>query len=288
MASPPPIQRQMMAAELRRLREEAFLTGEDIKARLGWSVSKISRIENARIGISEDDLEALLDLYRATETVRQRLLSLLRRTPTQPWWRVAAMSDNNEFGHYLDFEAVADLIEEWEIRVAPGLLQTESYARTLLQAWKAIDRSLTPRQVDERVTLRMRRQERITAEDAPRLVFVVDESVLMRRIGDASVMHGQLGRLLEVSELPNLTLHVLPLDAEREMIDGSFTLITLSPGEPVEQRLVYFDNVGGGLVGRDEAILHEYRCAFDDLVRCALTPELSRDLIVRHRTRWTF
>ncbi|MBT2227020.1 helix-turn-helix transcriptional regulator [Nonomuraea sp. NEAU-A123] len=277
----------MLAAELRRMRESAFLTGEDLKARLGWSTSKVSRIENARIGISTEDLDILLDLYRATAADRQRLMTLLEQSSAHPWWRTSS-TPPNDFHQYLDFEAVADLIEDWEIRVVPGLFQTESYARSLLNAWKKVEPALTPRELDERVALRMRRQVRLNTSDHPlRLDSIVDESVLLRRIGDATVMHAQLARLLEISELPNVTLRVLPLDADREIMDGSFMLIKLSPGEEVEQRLLYVDNVGSGTISTDDTYIYQFQRTFENLAEHALTPERTRDLIVRHdQQRW--
>ncbi|MEU8141844.1 helix-turn-helix transcriptional regulator [Nonomuraea sp. NPDC048901] len=276
----------MLAAELRRMRESAFLTGEDLKARLGWSTSKVSRIENARIGISAEDLDILLNLYQATAADRQRLVTLLDHSPAHPWWR-ASSTPPNDFHQYLDFEAVADLIEEWEIRVVPGLFQVADYARCLLNAWKRIESTLTPRELEERVTLRMRRQDRVTSDHPLQLNTIIDESVLLRRIGDATVMHAQLVRLLEISELPNVTLRVLPLDADREIMDGSFLLIKLSPGEEVEQRLLYMDNVGSGTISTDETHIYQFQRAFENLADHALPPELTRDLIARHdRQRW--
>lgn len=276
----------MLAAELRRMRENAFLTGEDLKARLGWSTSKVSRIENARIGISNEDLDILLDLYQATAADRQRLETLLDNSPAHPWWR-ASSAPPNDFHQYLDFEAVADLIEEWEIRVVPGLFQVESYARNLLNAWKKVVHTLTPRELDERVTLRMRRQDRVISDHPLQLNVIVDESVLLRRIGDAAVMHAQLARLLEISELPNVTLRILPLDADREIMDGNFTLIKLSPGQEVEQRLLYIDTVGSGTISTDETYIYQYQRIFENLADHALTPELTRDLIARHdQQRW--
>ncbi|WP_433517289.1 helix-turn-helix domain-containing protein [Nonomuraea sp. CA-143628] len=276
----------MLAAELRRMRESAFLTGEDLKARLGWSTSKVSRIENARIGISTEDLDILLDLYQATAADRQRLMKLLDDSPAHPWWRPPS-APSNDFRQYLDFEAVADLIEEWELRVVPGLFQVESYARSLLNAWKKVEHTLTPRELDERVALRMRRQDRVTSANPLQLNVIIDESILLRRIGDAAVMHAQLARLIEISELPNVTLRILPLDADREIMEGNFTLIKLSPGEEIEQRLVYIDGVVSGTISTDDTHIYQYQRTFENLADHALTPELTRDLIARHdQQRW--
>ncbi|WP_345385637.1 helix-turn-helix transcriptional regulator [Nonomuraea salmonea] len=108
------MQRRILARELRHLRERASLTGDDIKDRLGWSPSKISRIENARISVSQGDIELLLDVYNASAVQRERLLALAGQTQTPHSWR-AYPAPTQEFLSFLEVEAVADSIRQWEV-----------------------------------------------------------------------------------------------------------------------------------------------------------------------------
>jgi transcriptional regulator with XRE-family HTH domain len=279
----------MLGGELRRLRERAFLTGQDLKRLLGWSTSKISRIENARISISLEDLESLLELYGVSLAERERLTSLYRSGPTQAWWRTYS-AQGEIFLQFLDFEAVAEQIDIWELRVVPGLLQTERYARSLLSAWTRIDTGLTPRAIEERIHVRMRRQARLIDDEKMQLNVVIDESVLLRRIGDTAVMHEQLLKLVDVAGLPNIALHVLPLDASRQIIEGNFLLLTLSTSSDLRERLLYVDLAGSmDQIATDEARIHEFQRLFEELMSYALPQNQSRDLIAYHaRQHWVY
>lgn len=111
----------MLARELRHLRERASLTGDDIKDRLGWSASKISRIENARISVSKRDIELLLDVYGANNSQRKRLLMLAEQTQTLQAWRIYPTLPE-EFLSYLEIESAAALVRQWEVGVIPGIV----------------------------------------------------------------------------------------------------------------------------------------------------------------------
>lgn len=287
MAEVTPVQRVILGGELRRLRERALLTGQHLKDQLGWSTSKTSRIENAHISISRTDLELLLELYGASSVERERIISLYNRGSVQAWWR-AYSTPGDVFLQYLDFEAVADTIDAWEIRVVPGLLQTEDYARCLLSAWRAIDADLTARAIEERLLVRMRRQGRLTSERPMSLNVVIDESVLLRRIGDEVVMRNQLLKLVQASELPNVSIRVLPLDAMRQIMEGHFLLLTLSVATGIEERLLYLDLSGSmDQIATDEVRIHEFQRMLDEITANSLSFERSRDLIKRHaRERW--
>ncbi|MFC7106606.1 helix-turn-helix domain-containing protein [Nonomuraea rubra] len=273
----------MLAEELRRLRERSLLTGEEVSRRLGWSASKISRIENARIGVSLVDVAALLDVYGASAEERQGVLALVASEPAQTWWR-AFSARSEAFLQFLDFEAVSHTIEQWELRAIPGLLQTADYARCIISAWKEIDTSLRDRQVDDRVDVRMRRQERLTSDDPLQLIAVIDEAVLRRTVGGASIMQAQGRKLIEASELPNVNLRVLPLTAPSGIVDAHFTILTrLLAG--VEQSVLYTEHSGIlDQVTADEKSLYWFRRIFSRLLDSALSPSASRDRIARIMT----
>ncbi|RVX45861.1 helix-turn-helix protein [Nonomuraea polychroma] len=277
-ASPPPVQRRILARELRYLRERASLTGDDIKDRLGWSPSKISRIENARISVSEGDIELLLDLYDATPGRRERLLSLARQTQTPHSWR-AYTDGTREFLTFMSVEAIAESIRQWEINVVPGVAQTEAYARHLITSWRAVDPTLTPRQIEERVSIRMKRQKRFFPPESSRIWMILDEAVLLRTVGSPAIMSEQMRKLVDFSELPNVTLQVVPLAQSRSIIGESFTLLNLDEGDPLEQCLVYIDGNVATQFLLDEQQSVYYEKTFEQLAGSALAPAVSREFV---------
>ncbi|WP_327587236.1 helix-turn-helix domain-containing protein [Nonomuraea sp. NBC_00507] len=277
-ASSPPVQRRILARELRYLRERASLTGDDIKDRLGWSPSKISRIENARISVSEGDIQLLLDLYDATPGRRERLLSLARQTQTPHSWRGYTASVR-EFLTFMSVEAVAESIREWAVNVVPGIAQTEAYARHLITSWREVDSTLTRRQVEERLSIRMNRQKRFFPPESSQLWMILDESVLLRTVGGPAIMSEQMRKLVDFSHLPNVTIQVVPLAHSRGMVEESFTLLNLDKSDALEQCLVYVDRnvISQFLLDEQQSLYFEKM--FELLAGYALSPAASRDLI---------
>lgn len=282
IASPPTVQRRILARELRHLREQASLTGDDIKELLGWSPSKISRIENARISVSRGDIERLLDVYEATPGQRERLLALATQTQTPHSWR-AYPAPTQEFLSFLEVEAVAESIKQWEVSVVPGVMQTEAYARHLIQGWREVDSSLTSRQIEERIAIRMNRQKRFLTPQSSQIWIVMDESILLRTVGSPAVMSEQMERLLEYSELPNVVLQVVPLERARSVSEESFTILNLQKDDPLEQGLVYIDHNLTSQFLLDEERTIVFEKMFDVLSGYALPEQASRDLF--HRLR---
>ena len=122
--------RRELGAELRRLRGER--RGAEVAALLGWSESKLSRIETARTGINEADLERLAELYACTQGERSLLAELARYGRIRVWWAPYRSSVAEPYDEYVAFEAEAVGMCEWEAQVVPGLLQTDEYARAVI------------------------------------------------------------------------------------------------------------------------------------------------------------
>ncbi|MFG1699875.1 helix-turn-helix domain-containing protein [Nonomuraea sp. NPDC049309] len=272
------MQRRILARELRHLRERKCLTGDDIKERLGWSPSKVSRIENARISVSQKDIERLLEVYEATDSQRERLLALAGKTQTPQSWR-AYPAPTQEYLSFLDVERVADWIRQWEVGVVPGVLQTEAYARHLIQSWRTIDNTLTLSEIEDRLAIRMGRQKRFLPPESAQIWIILDEAVLMRTVGGPDVMAEQLRHLLDLSLLPNMTLQVVPLDRPREVLEESFTLLNLDRSNPLEQSVVYIDRNVTDQFLLDEQRSRYFEKMFDYFLSCALDEEATRGLI---------
>jgi transcriptional regulator with XRE-family HTH domain len=279
----PTVRRRQLGQELRRLRERAGMTGDEVGSRLGWSAAKLSRIETAKVAPKRPDLDALLDVYGVVGAQRQRLLSLHRDAARKGWWEDFADFLPQEYTVFLGLEEEADIARNWEPQVVPGLLQTQAYA------WEVVresQRSTTvpPRGIQVRVAARLARQEAVFGRAQPLTIWVViDESVLLRRFGKAAVMREQLDHLIDISRRPNVRLQVLPLGGAHPVNTGSFIHLRLADFNDV----VYLESLYSARFVEDEEMAFGYEMAFDALQSAALGTDASRDLITEINQRWS-
>lgn len=278
--------RRRLAAELRRLRERAGLSGDEVAARLGWSGSKISRIETHRTGVKRPDLAALLDLYQVDELQRSRLTALADEQESKGWWVAYSDALAEDFAAYISLEADAISIQCWSPTVVHGLLQTTDYARAVIVTHMHSTSRIPKADVQRRVEARMRRQEIMTrVSTATQLTFVLDEAVLLRKFGSPAVMNAQLARLLECSRLPGVTLQVLALAGDHPIGTGGFVILQFAPVHGAElDDLVYVEQLVRNSYVEDAAEALQYQIAYDRLMAAALDPESSAELIARTAT----
>jgi transcriptional regulator with XRE-family HTH domain len=277
----PTVRGRRLAAELRRLRERTGLTGEEVAERLGWSGSKVSRIELARTGVKQADLRLLLDLYGVPDSYRQELIALSRRSSQRNWLEVMTASFPPEYAAYLHAEAEAQSIWNWEPQVVPGLLQTPEYARAVMQHWLMMFPGPL-READRRLEARLLRQELLTRDPPLQLSVVMDESVLRRRFGDPQVMRRQLEHLAEVSELPNVEIRVHGLDGDAPpLVTGAFSYMQFPHVHDIALHdLVTVELLQGNTYLEDEEQTYRYRVAFEYLEKRSMDTAQSRVLII--------
>jgi transcriptional regulator with XRE-family HTH domain len=278
----PSVRRRRLAAELRRLRERAGFIGEEVAERLGWSTSKLSRIETSKSGIKQEDLRLLLDLYRVAEPHRSEVLALAREsvTATAAVDEAAISSFPVGYAGFVSAEAEAIRRWDWEPQVVPGLLQTENYAREVMRGWYSMFR-LPPAELEGRVEARMARQHVLSREPPLDLSVVIDESVIRRRFGTGSIMRQQFDRLAESSDIPHVVVQVLPLDADHPIGTGAFTYMSFAQVHDVRfPDIVYIERLNGDYSIEDPAETNKYRVTFEHLREKALNPAQSRALIV--------
>jgi transcriptional regulator with XRE-family HTH domain len=268
----PTVRRRRLGAELRRYRELAGLTIDHVAERLDCSASKISRLETGQTGSSPRDVRDMLALYGVDGAELEELLVVARETRQRGWWQPYGSVLT---GAFIGFEAAAQQIRSYEAQCVPGLLQTEDYARSLMQGG-TIGRS--PDEIDSRVRVRMARQALLTQEDPVDLWCVLDEAALMRPIGGADVMHDQLDRLVAAAELPHVTLQVLPMQlGAHPGLEGSFVLLSF-PDE-ADPDTVYVTMATGGVFQEKPDDLARFAMIFDSLQRIALPPDESAAFI---------
>jgi transcriptional regulator with XRE-family HTH domain len=204
----PTVLRIVLGSQLRRLRERRQITCEEAGAAIRASHSKISRMELGRVRCRRRDVADLLTLYGVTDEDEQKgMLALADRANEPGWWHSYSDILPNWFEIYIGLEEAASRIRTYEVQFVPGLLQTEDYARAVTLLGHP---SAPGHEVERRVGLRMRRQSLLEADDPAHLWAVVDEAVLRRPLGGKRVMRRQLEHLLELTELPNVTLQVVP------------------------------------------------------------------------------
>ncbi|MGH3067704.1 MAG: helix-turn-helix domain-containing protein [Streptosporangiaceae bacterium] len=267
----PTVRRRRLGYELRQHREAAGKTGEDVAASLGWSDSKVSRIETGRIAVTWGDVSDMLDLYGVTDPrVRDPLISLAREARQQGWWHPYASILGRPYATYIGLESAAESLRVFEPLTVPGQLQTEPYARAII---RTSTRELGPDEVEQRVEVRLRRQDVIfKSEDPLRLSVVLDEAALRREVGGPEVMAGQLQRLIDAAGHPRVRIQVLAFaQGSHVSMAGSFGIFSF-PGEPGGDT-GFVDTMAGSLFIERPAEVAAARDTFDELSAQALSRE---------------
>jgi len=225
----PTVLRMLLGAQLRRLREVGGISREEAGYEIRASRSKISRLEHGRVSFKERDVADLLALYGVAKQERAALEALAARANVQGWWAEYNDILPDWFEIYVGLEQAASLIRSYEIQFVPGLLQTEDYARAVTVLGHA---PASKREIERRVSLRRARQEVLTAPEPPTMWLVVDEAALRRPIGGADVMRGQLEHLVEMSELANIVLQVMPFrHGGHAAAGGAFSIVRFAEAD---------------------------------------------------------
>jgi transcriptional regulator with XRE-family HTH domain len=275
----PTVRRRRLAAELRRLRDRAELTLEEAAGQLGWSITKLSRIETSRVGVQPDDLKKMLGLYRVEGERRSGLISLGRAARTKGWWDAYADSLPSDYANYISLEADASALHCYDAQTVHGLLQTDDYARAVIGS--ALMALSAPAEVERRVEVRQTRQRLLSRDPGPlRFWTVIDEAALRRVVGSAEVMRGQYKRLLEMAEMANITIQVLPdLAGAHPATAGKFAIMEFP--ERHDPAVVYIETMTSNLYVENDAAVYRYSLAFDHLRALALGPQESCALFAR-------
>lgn len=264
----PTVRRRRLGIELRQLRDAAGLTIEQVAERLEVSDSKISRIETGKVSTTPRDVRDLLEIYKVDGQRRDALMRMAREAKQKGWWHGFGEALDDYFKALIDLETTATSMRQFESMFVPGLLQTPEYARIVIGTMRP---DLHAEAIEERVRLRLARQERLTQEDPPRFRVILDEAVLRRSVGGSEVLRSQLGHLIEMAARPRVTLQVLPFAVGAHIgMTGPFTILGFSEQEHPD--VVYVE----GLTTAQYLEGHEvqfYEKAFDLLGKEALGPE---------------
>jgi transcriptional regulator with XRE-family HTH domain len=274
----PLLPRRRLRAELKKARQatDPPLTQEQVAGEMDWSLSKVIRIESGSSGISANDLKALLRLYGVKDSGQvDSLLALARAARERSWWSAYRDVAPSSLLQLIEYESVASVVRQFETTFIPGILQTEDYARAVIQDY--CDERPGSDKLRGLVELRIRREDLFDADNHPSFHFMLDEAVIRRLVGGSSVMRHQLRRLIDVAGKPNVTVEVIPFSAGLHPgMNGPFEIIEFAG--PSDSDIVFLESPRGDIVSDDPEETLRYREAFEGLVKAALGP---RDSLAR-------
>jgi transcriptional regulator with XRE-family HTH domain len=258
------------------MRETSGVSVADAAEAIRATHSKISRLERGRSSAKQRDVADLLTLYGVTdEAQREQLLELARQAGAPGWWQQYNDILPRWFELYLGLEKAASVLRIYELQFVHGLLQTEEYARSVVMIRYARDPA---EEIERRVSVRMRRQQLLTQPGAPEAWVVLDEAVLRRSPAEPKVMRGQIEHLLQVSELPNVTLQIVPFGVgAHAAAGGPFTILRFP--EPDLPDLVYLEQLNSAVYLDHPDDVTDYMTVMNRLAIQAETDAASRDVL---------
>ncbi|MEV5524700.1 helix-turn-helix transcriptional regulator [Streptomyces pseudogriseolus] len=276
----PTLLKMLVGVQLAGFREDAGLSQDQAARSVGFSGAKLSRIESGkgRRPPTDTDVRALLELYGTDDYEASVLLKLLQRAGEPGWWqRYDKRLMPEWFDRLVGLQEAAATIRTFEIQYVPGLLQTADYTRAVVERGLP---NAPASEVQRRVELRMRRAQLLFCEDAPQLWAVIDESVLLRVLGDRTVMREQLDHLAEMAARPNVTLQIVPLNVTNASAPA-IPVTYLRFGGLDLPDVVYLEHIRSANFLEDLDETEEYRIVLDRLADEALTPRESVEMLRR-------
>jgi transcriptional regulator with XRE-family HTH domain len=267
-----PLHKRRLGQQLKQLRVEAGMTQEEVARELGYSDSKISRFESGQL----PDLYvmfAMLDRYGLTYDQWPPFRELWQTASRKGWWTAYKLIDQG----YVSMEHEASVVREYQNSFVPGLLQTEAYARELFAA------SQMPRSrktIDNQVKIRLRRQDRLSADDPLVFEAIIQECVLTRPDHDPSIRRAQLLRIAERAAWPNVTVRVVPESAGKH--DGLYgSMIVLRFADREVEPVAYVEHALGAEHIKDPEHVATANLRLDQLAKLALDPAESITFLER-------
>ncbi|MDT0441949.1 helix-turn-helix domain-containing protein [Streptomyces johnsoniae] len=249
-------------AHMRAKREEAGLSLEQLGTRVFTGAGYLAQIERAERKL-QPDLAQLLDREFGTDSFFKDLATAIKKAS-----RLAEY-----FADTAELEQIATAILEYAPTLIPGLLQTEAYARALMEA---ADPLRPPEKVEEMVAARLERSRRFFEKDQPRFWVVLHETLIRAGTGGPAAAHAQLLHLATAVREKKVVIQIFPLaSAMPPPLNHMITFLTFEDAPP----MVYIENEFSGRLIDDPEVHARYRRSYDWLRAAALSPEASLTLI---------
>lgn len=262
--------RRRLRTELRTARLDSDLTQEQVARAMEWSMSKMNRIEKAKSGISANDLKVLLPFLGIKDKKRtEELIALARAARESPWWSRYKDVAPEKLLELIDYESAASAVSQFESMFIPGILQTDEYARAVLQVF--YDQKSAAERLTAMVDLRTTRTGLLTRENAPRFSFVLDESVIHRVVGSSAIMSRQFQHLASFAKLPNVTIQVVPFTAgPHPGMNGPFEVVQFA--DTPDENIVFLEGPRGDIISEDPVETEYYLETFTRITAASLGP----------------
>ncbi len=275
-AGGPTVLRILLGAQLRRLRDSIGISREDAGYHIRASGSKISRLELGRVSFKERDVTDLLTLYGVTDaSEREKLVQLTHEANAPAWWQKYQDVVPDWFAVYVGLEEAAQLIRVYEVQFVPGLLQTEEYARAVVQQGAP---GLDAAEVERRVAVRMGRQKLLGKDSPPRLWAIMDEAALRRPMGGRDVLAAQIERLMDAVSEPYVTLQVMPFRYGGHAAEGGAFTIMRFPDADLPD-MVYMEYLTGALYLDKPDEVERYAAVMERLSVAGTSPDRTREIL---------
>ena len=279
LSASPVVRRARLGVELRRLRRRESLTLEQVCVRLGWaSTSKLSRIELGQSRPDLADVLDLLDVYQVPSPQRDELIVIARDAATGRGWSRALGEMGERQRAYVELEAGAERIVEYQCALVPGLLQTPAYARLRVSAGAALTGDVD---VEAEVRARAARQELLIRPDPPHYTALIDERVCDPDGLPGDVWRDQMRHLLALAERPRVSVRLLP---GASCGDGPHPLAPFSYyayPDPADPRTVLVETLTTDVRLVSETDVSHYERVIERLLAVALPPDATAELVAR-------
>lgn len=272
----PTVLRIMLGNRLRGLREASGLTRKTAGNTIRASDAKMSRLELGRVGYKQRDVADLITLYGVEDPKeREAYLSLAHQANAPGWWHKYGEVLPSWFETYVGLEQAASVIRSYQVQFVPGLFQTDEYARAvILLGYPGVSES----EIDMRANLRMARQKILTALDGPKIWAVLDEAALRRPVGGIEVMRTQVQQLIDLAELPNVTVQVVSFAAGgHAAAGGPFSILRFSASDISD--IAYLEQLTGAVYLEKPADVGNYLMVMDRLCAEATSPSETTNLL---------
>ncbi|RKS10779.1 helix-turn-helix protein [Nocardiopsis sp. Huas11] len=269
-----------LALELRRAREASGLTAAKAAKHLGWSSTKVTRMEATEAKrIKPEDLDKLMDLYGTTDPAKRECMQALAKDARlRGWWSKYKDVFKNE--SLPDFETEATVLRTYQAQVIPGLLQVPEYTAAIFRGARYTD----PQEIERRVDARMNRRGILVRLSPVHLRAVIDEAAFLRPVGGDSVMIEQLKHVLHMAQMPNIDIQVLPLrKGEHAGLTAPFVIMDFP--NPLDTPIVCVPTLTDALYLEEPDDIEMYSATFGDIQGSAASALESAEIISGHIRR---
>jgi hypothetical protein len=275
--SSPTVATWELVLRLRQRRDELGIEGKAIPTALGFSRNYWSAVENERKILSEEKLTKLIDLFEFDKQERRELLELREAAKQRGWWARYSGLFSEELQRFFGLEHGAQAIRTYDSLLIPGLLQTADYARAIMSA----DVAVRQVEVDQRVDVRMRRQERLVGDDSLHLTAVISQAALLQQIGGPAVLRGQLEHLAKMIKRhpDNLEVLVIPFTATACGLFGAASFYLIDFTSPRLPTLAWQETVTTQGIVDDPTKVRDISMTYGEALRRTMSAQDSLSLI---------